>query len=184
MTKFLFSKNQNEIFEKQFDDYKSELKIWNITNYIVPTLIIIIPCLFYVFLPPEKANFNNLILNGSFSLLGINILFTMSIFLINSLKMKDAKIEQDITSIRQRLVIYLAALLIFGSFVYVLQIMYAIDTNPKTLTIVVSGGLIFYFSIGIGKRVYSIKDELVGKTIDEDVRENVIELKHATDDLE
>ena len=68
MTKILFSKSQNEIFDKQIEDFTEDVKIWNITNFIIPSFIILIPVIFFSFLPDEKANYNNLILNGSFSL--------------------------------------------------------------------------------------------------------------------
>lgn len=184
MTELLFSKRQNDIFKKQFEDFNEDMRIWNITNFIIPSFIIFIPLIFYSFLPVGKANFNNLILNGSFSLLGINILFTMSIFLINSIKMKNSKMEQEIITLRQKLIIYLSSLLIFGTFTYVLQIMHEINTCGKTLTVIIVGFLIFYFSIGIGKRVFLLKDELIGKPIEDDVRENVTDLKNSLNDLE
>ena len=184
MTDLLFSKKQNEIFKKQFEDFNEDIVVWNITNFFVPVFIILIPLFFYYFLPEEKATFNNLILNGSFSLLGINILFTMSIFLINSVRMKNTKMEQEIITIRKKLIIYLSSLLILGSFIYWLQIMHEINTCGKTITVLFFGFLLFYFSMGIGKRIFIIKDELIGKPIEDDVRENVRDLKNSLNDLD
>jgi hypothetical protein len=184
MTTILFNKSQNQIFEKQFEDFSEDLKIWNITNLVIPCVIILIPTFLFSFLPEGKNNFNNLILNGSFSLLGINILFTTSIFLINSIRLKDAKFEKDIISIRLRLIIYLASLLIFGTVIYILQIIYNIDSKEKAFTIIAGLSFTFYFSIGIGKRVFCIKDELIGKSISEEINDTVKDLKTSTDDLE
>lgn len=184
MTAVLFSKRQNEIFKKQFEDFNEDVRVWNITNFIVPILIILIPLFFFSFLPEEKKSFNSLILNGSFSLLGINILFTMSTFLINSIRMKDKKMEKEIIALRQKLIIYLSLLLIFGAFLYVLQIMHEINTRGKTSTVVLIGFFIFYFSIGVGKRVFVLKDELIGKPIEEDVTDKVKDLKNSLNDLD
>lgn len=184
MTAILFNKNQNKIFKKQFEDFKEDVKIWHITNLLIPSIIILIPSFLYSFLPEGKNTFNNLILNGSFSLLGINILFTMSIFLINSVRLKDAKFEKDIIKIRLRLIIYLASLLILGSIIYILQIIYNIDSFDRYVTIVIGLSITFYFSIGIGKRVFCIKDELIGKSISEDITENVRNLENSTKDLD
>lgn len=184
MTTILFKKNQNQIFEKQFEDFSEDLKIWNITNLIIPCLIIFIPTFLYSFLPEGKNTFNNLILNGSFSLLGINILFTTSIFLINSIRLKDVKFEQEIIQIRLRLIIYLASLLILGTVIYILQIIQNIDSKERTITILAGLAITFYFSIGIGKRVFCIKDELIGKTISEEINKNVDDLKKSTEDLD
>jgi len=183
MTTILFNKSQNEIFKKQFEDFNEDLKVWHITNLVIPCAIILIPTFLYSFLPEGKNTFNNLILNGSFSLLGINILFTTTIFLINSIRLKDAKFEKEIISIRVRLIIYLASLLILGSVIYILQIIYNIDSREKTITIIAGLIITFYFSIGIGKRVFCIKDELIGKTITEDINDTVKALKSSTDDL-
>jgi hypothetical protein len=184
MIDLLFSKKQNEIFKKQFEDFNEDIVVWNITNFFVPAFIILIPLFFYYFLPEEKATFNNLILNGSFSLLGINILFSMSIFLINSVRIKNAKMEQDIISIRKKLITYLSLLLIFGSSIYWLQIMHDINSSGKTFTVLFFGFLLFYFSIGIGKRIFIIRDELIGKPIEDDVRDKVEDLKDSLKDLD
>ena len=98
--------------------------------------------------------------------------------------MKDQKMEKEIVALRQKLIIYLAALLIFGTFIYVLQIMHTIDSCGKTITTSLIGFIIFYLSIGIGKRVFILKDELIGKPIEEDVIDNVKDLKNSLNDLD
>ena len=91
--------------------------------------------------------------------------------------------ERDIIVLRQKLIIYLASLLILGTFTYVLQIMHEINSCGRTITVVLVGFIIFYLSIGIGKRVFLLKDELIGKPIEDDVRENVTDLKNSLDDM-
>jgi hypothetical protein len=184
MSAILFNKNQNEIFKRQFEDFKEDLKVWHITNLLIPCVIILIPTFLYSFLPEGKNTFNNLLLNGSFSLLGINTLFTTSTFLINSIRLKDAKFEKDIVTIRLRLIIYLASLLILGSVIYILQIIYNIDSIEKSITIITGLSITFYFSVSIGKRVFCIKDELIGKSISESINETVRDLRKSTEDLD
>lgn len=184
MISLLFSKDQNAIFKKQSEDNIEEIKVWNIINVIVPSLIILIPTFLISFLPPDRVTFQNLILNGSFSLLGINILFSMSIFLINSIKIKDKKLENNMISLRIRLIVYLCILLIFSTLIYFLQIATTIETKSQ-ITIVTFGFIfILFLSINIGKRIYLIKDELVGKGIGEDISETVNDLKNSVHDIE
>lgn len=182
--KVLFTKNQNEFFKKQIELNKEVVQIWNITNAVIPILIILIPTMMFSFLPDGKNNFQNLILNGSFSLLGINILFSMSIFLVNSFSNKDIKMERQIVELRIRLIIYLCVSLIFGAMFYVIQIVYEINSSQKLYTVLIALVLILYVSLGIGKRIYLVKDELVGKSINQDIKDTVEELKNATNDLQ
>ena len=77
MVALLFNKDQNEIFERQKEDCGEESFIWKLINIVFPIFIIIFPIILISFLPDEKKNFQNLILNGSLSLLSINILFSM-----------------------------------------------------------------------------------------------------------
>jgi hypothetical protein len=184
MTSIFFNKRQNEIFNKQFENYNDDIKYWNLINVFIPCLIISIPALLYSFLPNEKANFGNLILNGSFSLLGINILFTMSNLLVNSINLKDTKLEKEIIGLRLKLIIYLIFLLIIGSIFYILQIIANLNTSERIFTILLGFSLTLYFSIGIGKRIYIIKDELIGTSISEDITQNVNELENSLDDLD
>lgn len=184
MIYLLFRKDQNDFLKKQQEDNREEIIIWYIINFFVPCILILIPTFFYSFLPNDRVNFQNLILNGSFSLLGINILFSMSIFLINSIRLKDVKIERDIIQLRIRLLIYLIVFLIIGTIIYLLQIAFNLDTSSRIITSIIVFILILYFSVGIGKRIYLIKDELVGKSYGDDIRDSVKDLKHSTDDLD
>lgn len=184
MTSLFFRKDQNDLFKKQLEENVEELKVWNIINVWVPSCIILIPSFFYSFLPEDRTNLQNLILNGSFSLLGISILFSMSIFLINSTRLKDVKIEKQIYDLRIRLIIYLCILLVLGTIIYCLQIAFNITSANRIWTILVGFIVILYLSVGIGRRIYLIKDELVGKSFNDDIKETVNGLKNSTDDLD
>lgn len=180
----LFSKEQNELYLELKNSYKEEIKLWNIFNVFIPITIIFIPLFLFTFLPEEKVSFQNLILNGSFSLLGINILFSTSTFLIYSIKLRDEKFEAQITELRRRLVIYLCGLLIFGTIIYVLQIAFVINTTGQYYTAAIGCFLLLILSIEIGKRIYVLKDELVGKSFKDDLNDNIDNLTEALDDLE
>ena len=184
MIGLLFNKDQNDLFKKQMEDNLEEIKIWNIVNIIIPCFIILIPSLLFSFLPSDRITYQNLILNGSFSFLGINILFSMSVFLINSIRVKDVKVEKQIYEIRIRLIVYLCILLIAGAFLYTLQIAFNMDTDSRVWTTTMGFFIVLFFSSGIGKRIYLIKDELVGKSFKDDVEEKVNNLQSAADDLE
>jgi hypothetical protein len=180
----LFSKDHNRLFAAQQAIHKEEITTWYVFNVVIPIIIILIPTVLFSFLPDNRLSFQNLILNGSFSLLGINILFGMSTFLINSIRLKDQKFEAQIIQVRKRLIIYLCGLLILSSIIYILQIAFNLDELGKYITTSVGCFLMLYLSIVIGKRVYLLKDELVGKSYNEDVTDSVNDLKSSLDDLE
>lgn len=184
MTSFFFKKHQNELFKKQLEDNPEEITVWNIINVLVPCLIIFIPACLFSFLPKERITFQHLILNGSFSLLGITVLFSMSIFLINSLRLKDVKIERQIYELRIRLLIYLCVLIFLGTIIYILQIAFEIDSWERIITVTIGFILILFYSLGVGKRIYLIKDELVGRSYNDEIKESVQQLRNATNDLD
>lgn len=181
--KILFSSDQNEFFETQQDLCKEEIKIWYIFNVTIPVIIILIPSLLLSFLPVDRVSFQNLVLNGSFSLLGINVLFGMSTFLVNSFRLKDQKLEKQIIEIKKRLIIYLCTLLLLGSIIYLLQIAFHIDSSGKYVTVSAGCFMMLFLSVAIGKRIYLLKDELVGKSFNEEVNDAVNDLKESVDDL-
>lgn len=182
--KILFSKDQNRFYDELKESYREEIKLWNIFNVIVPIGIILIPTLLYYFLPEERVSFQNLILNGSFSLLGINILFGMCAFLINSFKIKDRKIEEQIIQIRKRLIIYMCILFILSTMVYVLQIIFDINTAGRLTTVTILCFTSLILSINIGKRIYLLKDEIVGKSYKDEINQGISNLTDSLDDLE
>ncbi len=186
MTSVLFNKEQNELFEKQLQDFKAEVGIWKLLNVRIPVIIIMLPLLFVSFLPESKVGIQNLLLNGSFSLLGINVLFGMSTLLINSVKMKDQKFEKQIIDLRIRLMVYLCCLLLLGTFIYVSQVAsdIGLDTVGRLITISIALLFTLVFSLGVGLRIYLIKDELIGKSYSEDVSDSVRYLKNNVDDIE
>ncbi len=180
----LFTKEQNLFFKELKESYAEEIFLWYIFNVIIPVVIIFIPSIFYYFLPEDRQTFQNLVLNGSFSLLGINILFGMCAFLINSIKIKDKKIEDQITEIRKRLIIYMSFLFLLGTVVYIMQIMSAIDTNERLFTVTLVCVLSLLLSITIGKRIYLLKDEIVGTSYKDDINDGIQNLTDSVDDLE
>ena len=179
----LFNKDQNELFSSQEEQYKDHIRRWYLVNVITPIIIILLPTFFMSFLPPDRTNFQNLILNGSFSLLGINVLMGMSTLLINTIKLKDQKFEKQISQLRQKLIIYLCIFLFLGTVLYWLQIALNIDSVGRYSTTTVGCFVILVLSISIGKRIFLLKDELVGKPFNEDVNDSVNDLTNSVDDL-
>ncbi len=183
MIKLIFSKSQNELFTKQFELNKEDISVWRILNTIMPFVIIMIPSLLFAFLPEDKVSVENLILNGSFSLLGINVLFSMSNHLVTFLKNRDQKMEEQIRQLKTRLILYLCILLILGSIFYVAQIAFNINTMYRHWSVSIALVVILYLSYGIGKRIYAVKDELVGTAINDYIGNKVDDLKASVNDI-
>lgn len=180
----LFTKEQNQLYIELKESYQEEMKLWNLFNVIIPIAIILIPLMIVSFLPEEKITYQNLVLNGSFSILGINILFSMCAFLVNSIQLKDQKIEKQITEIRKRLIIYMCVLLMLSAMTYVLQIAFSIDSPGRYITVTIGCFMFLLLSVIVGKRIYILKDELVGKSYKDDINDGIQILTNSVDDLE
>lgn len=180
----LFTKKQNEIYRNQIDEYKEAIDTWKIFYIIIPILIVLIPTLLFAFLPEDRINLQTLILNGSFSLLGINLLFGMSIYLTNIIKQKNENEEEEIIKLKTRLLIYSLTLMLLGTCLYLLQIAFNIDTSERNITILIGCFSILFLSINIAKRIYLLKDNFIGKPINEDIDDSIDNLTSAVDDLE
>lgn len=183
MEKLLFAKSQIKLFNKCRDDNNEQYFRWRLMNFYVPIIIILVPLSLYFFIPEDGRFFQNLILNGSFSLLGINALFGTSIFLINSYSLKGIKLEKDILNIRFRLVLYLGILLILGSILYVLQISFKLNSEGQIFTVLFGLLFVLYLSFDIASKNFLIQDEIVGQSFDKDIEENVENLQNAVDDF-
>lgn len=180
----LFTEEQNRFYDELKESYREEIFLWNIFNVVIPVIIIFIPAFLYYFLPEERQTLQNLILNGSFSLLGINILFGMCAFLINSYRIKDKKIENQIIEIRKRLIIYMSFLFLLGTIVYVLQIIFDLNTDGRIATVSIICFISLLLSIKIGKRIYLLKDEIVGTSYKDEINDNIQNLTDSVNDLD
>ena len=78
---------------------------------------------------------------------------------------------------------WLISIVLLESLLYWCQITYPLDTPAQYSVVILLFLPILLLSIAIGKRIYIVRDELVGIPFDEDVNDQVNEFKAATNDI-
>lgn len=171
-----------------------EYKQWVIKNVVLPLTIILIPLIIFLIFKTDVNDFRSLILNGSLSLLGVNILFGMSSYLIRLQKKKskstngdtnnnkdgisEDKLYEDMYHLRERLNNYKNILVVVGAVFYIVQKMFHTYTSDfglyffSFLTIV-----ILVLSVYIGRLIFILKDDFVERTFYNDLNKPVLEAK-------
>lgn len=185
--RILFSDDQITILKECKISNLEEYKQWLTKNIIFPLVIVALPILVQLFYPQKHINIFNLIFNGSIPLLGINILFGMSTYLIKVTKRKkdqkesednyDEKLNQNVFHLRSKLDDYKNILVIIGTVFYFVQVFFG---NPSLTVNFVFIGVTVLFLLAatiIGRYIFIIKDDFFEKTFFGDVNDNVAETK-------
>lgn len=195
LDKLFFSQDQRSILKEcrlanLEDNYQ-----WYFKNVVIPITIILIPLFIQLIFPTENKDYRTLIFNGSISLIGINILFGMSTYLIKVNRQeknakKDAdesnedekmndKLNQDVFDLRSRLDDYKNVLVLIGATFYVIQALYG-NYNSELLFYIflASTVLVLIFSIAVGKKMFIIKDDFFEKTFYGELNEPVIKARN------
>lgn len=197
MQKIFFSENQINILKECKVANAEDNFQWATKNVVLPVIIIVIPLFIQLFFPTDVKDFKTLIFNGSISLIGINILFGMSTYLIKvnrtekskpkgtqdgqgnvSDEKENDKLSQDVVNLRGRLDDYKNILVFVGGIFYVIQALYG-NYNSNTLFYTFLGFtvLVLIFSILIGRYMFIIKDDFFDKTFYGDLNESVIQAR-------
>ena len=118
----LFSETQRKLLKECKIANSEDNFQWFTKNVIFPVIIICIPLFLQLVFPTDVTDFKKLIFNGSISLIGINILFGMSTYLIKVNRIEknkssdpqtihedsnneklNGKLNQDVVNLRGRL---------------------------------------------------------------------------------
>ena len=185
----LFSESQRRILKDCVTANKEEYLQWMVINVTIPFILILLPVLFYFLIKNDVQDFKSLIFNGSFSIMGITILFGMSSYLIKfnrNLKKdndhnedsdtEEEQLNEDMVSLRKRLDNYKNLLVILGSVFYLIQALFTSYSSIYTfyffifLTIVILAS-----SVYIGRLMFVIKDEFFEKTYYSQVNKPIAE---------
>jgi hypothetical protein len=170
---------------------------WFTKNVVLPVIIILIPLFIQLIFPTDVEDFSTLIFNGSISLIGINILFGMSTYLIKVNRTEKSKqpgtldgqenfgdekvndkLNQDVVHLRGRLDDYKNILVFIGGVFYVIQALYGkYNTDALFYTFLSCSVLVLTFSIFIGRYMFIIKDDFFEKTFYGELNESVIQAR-------
>lgn len=197
ISRLLFSDTQRKILKECKIANSEDNYQWFIRNLGFPIVIITLPLFLHLVFPTDVKDYKTLIFNGSISLIGINILFGMSTYLIkvNRLekegikdlqdqqenfpgeKVKD-KLNQDVISLRERLDNYKNILVFIGGVFYVVQALYGkYNSDILFYVFLFSTILVLFLSIQIGRYMFIIKDDFFEKTFYGEVNDTVMQAR-------
>lgn len=194
-----FSDVQKMILKECKLSNNEQYSLWIWRNALWPICIILIPLLIALVFKTSICDFKSLIFNGSLSLLGINILFGMSSYLIPLQKMKNKKTSQikqdeeyqeidniklnsDVYHLRERLDTFKNILVAIGAIFYIIAKVFNSYNSDlwlyifNLLTIIV-----LIISITIGRYIFVIKDDFFENTYYSIVNNPVIENRNRWD---
>lgn len=174
--KLFFTENQKALLKECQIANSEEYSQWIIKNVVLPICIIFLPLLIFIIFKTDVKDFQSLILNGSISLLGVNILFGMSSYLIKFQKKKsqgnenaehfdEEKLNQDMYYLREKLNIYKNILVVIGAAFYIVQkLFHSYNSDVGFYIFSVLTIIILLLSIMIGRFIFIIKDDFFEKT--------------------
>jgi len=170
------TENEKAITNRILSNNEKEYQEWYYRNLIFPVLILFVTIIVYIVVKEDFWGSYIIIFNGSISLLGINVLFSMSSNLMR-IKEKDDNDDEGNDDnkkvISSELIDYSSKLsnlsylfIFYGSIFYIIQSIF-LPTNliyKSVVFILVILGL--FFSIKIGLRMYLLRSDLIEKTFD------------------
>jgi hypothetical protein len=188
---FFFSKDQIKILSEcrlanSEDNYQ-----WMTKNVVIPIVIVLMPLIIQAFFSTQVTDYKTLIFNGSISLLGVNILFGMSTYLIKVNRIEkrekgeidnlntdeEKKLNQDVIDLRSRLDDYKNILVVVGSVFYIVQALWKYNSNIHFYIFLLFTVLILTLSVIIGRYMFIIKDDFFEKTFYGELNEPVIQAR-------
>ncbi|WP_111672688.1 hypothetical protein [Algoriphagus litoralis] len=189
--KWFFSQEQSKILQECRIENKEDNFQWFTKNVIMPLVIVFFPALIYFIFSTDVKDVNTIIFNGSISLIGINVLFGMSTYLIKvqrnrkenideSSRNKEVedKLNQEVINLRGRLDDYKNILVFLGAGIYCFQAL-IFDYNSPLLFyfFLLLTLIVFLLSIYVGRNMFIIKDDFFERTYYKEVNSPVIETR-------
>lgn len=178
---FKLTDDQKDIIKRCKQMNESEYDKWYLQNVFFPLIVysgtVILATLYF-----DKKNILDLIMNGSISLIGINILFGMSSYLIKFDRSKN-QIDSARVNLREKLGSISTILIVLGSILYAVQNLIVFELNLKFGAMIVFASVILIFSIKTGIKLFMIRDDFYQKAFDEEMREEQNTLNNALGDL-
>lgn len=174
-------KQDYEFIRKIHDANIEEVKFWRVPNLLIPSIIILITVLIYVFFQPfDDVTFEgclNFLVNGSIPLIAVNQIAGVGIYIFKYNKAQESELGIESTRrIRTELFYQVFCLLLLCSLLYAYQTINQPFGNLWKIVIVFAISIIFLFcSYKVSKKLYLLQDEFINLAYDVTIRETVIE---------
>lgn len=161
---FKYNQKQKEIIQNCISSNEEEYDKWYFHNLWYPIGVISLSIILFALV---KQDFNLVIehtLNGSISLLGINVLFAMSSYLIRIKSFEKDELKKDVLTLSNKLNDWKGVLIVLGTILYVLPIFYNSNSYFYKIILFVLTLTILFFSINISLKIFMIRDDFYQKT--------------------
>ncbi len=181
-----FTDDQKKIITDCREKNSYEYQKWFYKNLIIPvSLIVITAGVIFFYRGYSYKELIEALFNGSISLLGINILFSMSSYVIRRKNVSDAQLNKNVVNLSDQLNNYQNPLVIVGAILYLFQVLKLPENGITTFILIFLIIVIFIFSVKVGALLFIIRDDFFMNTydIEDSISENVSDLKNSTDDL-
>lgn len=151
---------------------------WYWKNFGIPLLFILTPFFFRLFVSDVKILLDDILLNGSLTVLGFSVLFSTSSYLIRSTSKgkisrtdykRKIRIYDELDNMRDKSLNYLWVLALTGFVLYIIQILgqeHLRLVNTSWLFVLIIFTLIA--SIVFAHLIFNISDDFVDKTMEWD----------------
>jgi hypothetical protein len=175
-----FPENQKSIYRETKASNFEEFKQWKLNNIIFPLIIFFIPIIIAIVISEININYLIIVLNGSLSLIGINILFGMSSYLIKYKNITTESndeapdINTNLIHLRDRLSKYKDILVFIGASLYMVQVLFYKHSNSlNTAIFILIISIILFASVFVGRFMFIIRDDFIDKTYLADLPANI-----------
>jgi hypothetical protein len=159
-----YSTSQKKIISDCIESNKEEYEKWFFNNLLYPILVILISLLLVGLITNDFECVVDYALNGSLSLIGINVLFAMSSYLFRVKNFEKDVLKSDVLNLSSKFSDWKVVLIVLGTILYVLPILYPSNSTYFRISLFIFAILILVLSITISSKMFMIRDDFYQKT--------------------
>ncbi|MFC6877708.1 hypothetical protein ACFQZF_08360 [Flavobacterium myungsuense] len=159
-----YNSTQKTIIKDCIDTNKEEYEKWFFNNLLYPLLVILISVLLVGLVKKDFEKVIEYALNGSLSLIGINVLFAMSSYLFRAKNFEKDELKSDVLNLSSKLSDWKGVLIVLGTILYVLPTLYPSNSVIFRIATFIFTIVIMGLSINISSKMFMIRDDFYQKT--------------------
>lgn len=160
---FKYANNQKKIVKECVSENNDEYQKWFFHNLWYPIGIILLS-LILIWVTQNLEAVTTQLFNGSISLLGINVLFAMSSYLLRVKVYKQDGLRNDVVNLSAKLSDWKTLLIVAGTILYVVPALYIPENQISKFILFGIAVIILVFSISVSVRIFMIRDDFYKKT--------------------
>jgi len=147
----------NECIKENTDEYQK----WYTYNVLFPIIILVVALCFVLIIEPNAIALLIMLLNGSLTILGISIIFTMlSYLLIRERSNKNNEEDKDkMENLYDKIFVRGIIFIILGAFLYIIQVSLLPEDISILLVILLLTVFVLVMSVRVGIRSFIIREE-------------------------